>query len=203
MALLRYAIGITIAALTLLSCDDGTSLQRYLVDKQEDDKFVKVDIATSLLQSDESNFTEEQQEILNTIKKVNVVAYPLKGGNMAEYETEMQKLSKIIDQEKYILLSSINSNGTKATLKYLGDEQAIDEVIIFAKDDERGFAVFRLLGDDMKPGQMVKLLTSIDSGDLDVSALSGIGELFADDDFKTEEEVDEEIEQLVEQEITD
>ncbi len=186
MVLVRYIIGISLAAMSLMSCSDGTSLQRYLVDKQDDNKFVKVDIATSLLESDDSNFTEEQRSILNTVKKVNVVAYPLKGGNALEYEAEMQKLKLIIDQEKYITLTTINSNGTKATLKYLGDENAIDEVIIFASDDERGFAVFRLLGDDMKPGQMIKLMTSIDKGDFDVSALSGLGGLFKD----TESEVD-------------
>lgn len=186
MVLVRFIIGISLAALSLISCSDGTSLQRYLVDKQDDSKFIKIDIATSLLESDSSNFTEEQRKILKTVKKVNVVAYPLKGDNAADYEAEMQQLKQIIDQEKYITLTSINSNGTKATLKYLGTENAIDEVIIFASDDERGFAIFRLLGDDMKPGQMIKLMTSIGKGDFDLSALSGLGDFFK----KTESEID-------------
>lgn len=180
MVLVRYFIGFVLAAMALVSCDSSGSLQRYLVDKQDDDKFLKVDIATSLLESDDADFTEEQREILNTVKKINVVAYPLKGKNAADYDTERQELKDIIDQEKYTLLGSFTSNGTYATMKYLGEEDAIDEVIIFASDAEKGFAVFRLLGDDMKPGQMLKLMNSLDSGDMDLSALGGLGDMFND-----------------------
>ncbi len=180
MTLIKYFTALVIAALTLVSCSDGTSLQRYLVDKQEDDRYIKLDLATSLLQSDEADFTQEQQDILNTIKKVNVVAYPIKGENAEDYESEKALLKEIIGQEKYKTLMKMGSNKSGATLKYLGEEDAIDEVIVFASDSERGFAVFRLLGDDMQPGQMIKLMNSIDSGDIDVSQLSGIGELFED-----------------------
>jgi hypothetical protein len=191
MVLVRFIVGISLAALSLVSCADGSSLQRYLVDKQDDDKFLKVDIATSLLESDDADFTEEQREILETIKKVNVVAFPLKGKNAADYETERTELAKILDNEKYILLGKVSSNGSMMTMKYLGEEDAIDEVIIFASDDERGFAVFRLLGDNMKPGQMLKLMNSINSGDLDVSALNGIGDIFNDNSTGSDEIVEE------------
>ena len=88
------------------------------------------------------------------------------------------------------------------TMKYLGEEDAIDEVIIFASDDTKGFAIFRLLGDDMKPGQMLKLMNSINSGDLDLSALSGIGDMF-EDEFDTQNtDTAEEFTDIVE-EITD
>jgi len=180
MVLVKYVIGFILIAMTLLSCADGKSLQRYLVDKQDDDKFLKVDIATSLLESDDADFTEEQREILNSVKKINVVAYPTKGENIANYEAERLELKQIIDQEKYTLLGSFTSNGTYATMKYLGEEDAIDEVIIFASDPERGFAIFRLLGDDMKPGQMLKLMNSLDSGDMDLSALGGLDDIFND-----------------------
>lgn len=185
--LIRYIVALSLMAFTVMSCSDGSSLQRYLVDKQDDDKFLKVDIATSLLEGENADFTAEQKEILNTIKKVNVVAYPLKNNNTAEYEEMRKELSSILDHEKYVLLGKVNSDGRKMTMKYLGEEDAIDEVIIFASDDDRGFAVFRLLGDNMKPGQMLKLMGSIESGDLDVSALTGIGEIFGE---KTETKAD-------------
>ena len=65
-------------------------------------------------------------------------------------------------------------------MKYTGDEDAIDELIIFASDSDRGFAVFRVLGDDMRPDQMIKLMRSVDQGDLNLSSLSGVGEIFKD-----------------------
>jgi len=178
MVLTKYLIPLILVALTLFGCSNDKSLQRYLVDKQDDDKFLKVDVATSLLQSDSNSFTQEQKDILETVKKVNVVAYKIQNDNLAEYETEKEKLASIMNQDKYKTLIKFGSNNRGATLKYLGEEDAIDEVIVFASDVEKGFAVFRLLGENMRPDQMIKLMSSIDNGDIDVSKLSGIGELF-------------------------
>lgn len=180
MTLIKYITALIIGIITLMSCSNNQSLQRYLVDKQSDDRFLKIDLATSLLRSDESNFTEDEKDILNTVKKVNVVAYPIKSGNMAEYETEKAIVEEIIGQEKYKTLSTIKSNDMRITLKYLGEEDAIDEVIIFVSSDEKGFGVFRLLCDDMRPDQILKLMNSIKKGDLDISKLSGIGDIFKD-----------------------
>src|SRR5688572_16378187 len=179
MKLLLNFLGILLLAITLISCSDK-SLQKYLVAKQDDDKFVKMDIAASLLQGRNSSFTQEEKDILNTIKKVNVVAYPIIENDTADYETERQELKEILDQEQYKELTRIKSNDWDATLKYTGDEDAIDEVIIFASDDKRGFAVFRLLGENMRPDQMLKLMKSAERGDLDVSKFEGFGEIFKD-----------------------
>lgn len=179
MAPLKYTIAFILGAMALVSCNDK-SLQKYLVEKQDDDKFVKMDIAASLLEGKKSNFTQEEKDILRTIKKVNVVAYPIAGGDMADYEKERQKLRSILDQEQYKELTRIKSKQWNATLKYTGEEDAIDEVIVFASDDSRGFAVFRLLGENMRPDQMIKLMNSAERGDLDVSKLEGLGEIFKD-----------------------
>jgi len=179
MALLKYLTVLVVAALSLISCGNGESLQRYLVDKQEDDRFLKVDIATSLFKNDENNFTEEEKEILNTIKKINVVAYPVKSGDIAEYESEKAVVKGIIDQEEYKTLGSVKSKDMHMTMKYVGEETAIDEVIVFASSEEKGFGVFRLLCDDMRPDQALKLMKTMERGDLDLSELSGIGDMFS------------------------
>jgi len=178
---IKYATALVLAILTLASCADGKSLQRYLVDKQEDDRFMKVDIATSLFMADENNFSQEEKEIMETIKKINVVAYPLKGGNQDEYESEKGKVRAIIDQEKYKTLGMVKNNDMHMTMKYLGEETAIDEVIVFASSDDKGFGVFRLLCDDMRPDQALKLMNTLERGDIDLSQLSGIGDMFEDE----------------------
>jgi len=178
MALIKYVLGIGLAALTLFSCSNEKSLQRYLVDRQDDDSFLKVDIAASLLQTDSNSMTQEEKDILATVKKINVVAFPLKGENAAQYEAKKQELKDIINQDQYKTLMKFGSNKRGATLKYLGKEDAISEIIVFASDDEKGFALFRLLGDNMRPDQMIKLMNSIENGDLDASKLSSIGGLF-------------------------
>jgi len=178
MVLIKYVIGIGLAALTLFSCSNEKSLQRYLVDKQDDDAFLKVDIAASLLQSNDADFSQEEKDILATVKKINVVAFPLKGENVANYDVEKQELKEIIGQEQYKTLMKFGSNNKGAVLKYLGAEESIDEIIVFASDDEKGFALFRLLGDNMNPAQIIKLMNSIDKGDMDISSLKSIGNIF-------------------------
>ena len=178
MILIKYVLGIGLAALTLFSCSNEQSLQRYLVDRQDDDAFLKVDIAASLLQADSDNLSQEEKDILATVKKINVVAYPIKGENAADYEAKRQELKDIIDQKQYKMLMKYGSSKQGATLKYLGEEDAIDEIIVFASDDEKGFALFRLLGDKMEPAKMMKLMNAIEKGDVDISKLKSIGSIF-------------------------
>ncbi|MCG2417834.1 DUF4252 domain-containing protein [Aequorivita sp. F47161] len=179
MVLARYFMALALGLAALTSCSDK-SLQKYLVEKQDDDKFVKMDIAASLLQGKNSSFTQEEKDVLNTIKKVNVVAYPIADGDTADYEKEREELKAILAQEKYKELTRFKSNEWNASLKYTGEEDAIDEVIVFASDDSRGFAVFRLLGENMRPDQMLKLMESAERGDLDISKLEGFGKIFKD-----------------------
>ncbi len=59
MILIKYVLGIGLAALTLFSCSNKESLQRYIVDRQDDDSFLKIDIAASLLQADGANLSQD------------------------------------------------------------------------------------------------------------------------------------------------
>ena len=178
MILIKYILGIGLAALTLFSCSNKESLQRYIVDRQDDDSFLKIDIAASLLQTDSANLSQEEKDILKTIKKINVIAYPIEEGNVSASEVKMQVLKTILDQDRYKTLMKYGSNKEGATLKYVGLEDAIDEIIVFVRDDEKGFALFRLLGDDMRPEQMIKLMTAIEKGDVDISKLNSIRKIF-------------------------
>ena len=178
MILIKFILGIGLAALTLFSCSNEKSLQRYLVDRQDDDSFLKIDIASSLLNTDNHNLSQEEKDILETVKKINVVAYPIKGENAGDYELKRQELKDILNQGQHKTLMKYGSNKQGATLKYLGEEDAIDEIIVFASDEEKGFALFRLLGKKMEPAKMIKLMKAIEKGDLDVSKLESIGNIF-------------------------
>ena len=63
----------------------------------------------------------------------------------------------------------------KAELYYRGTEDAIDELIIFGSDDEKGFGIARVTGDKMDPEAMIRLLKSFEKGDLDVAGLPKLG----------------------------
>lgn len=179
MATIKYILAFLLVATSFISCSNP-SLQKYLVEKQDDPNFVKVDLATSMLEGKNSNFNEEDRAILKTIKKINIVAYPIKNGDSMAFVSEKKQLESILEQDRYKDLTRIKSKDWNATLKYSGDEEAVDEVIVFASDNTRGFAVFRLLGDNMRPDQILQLVHRMDDKDMDLSKLTGLSKIFKD-----------------------
>ena len=59
-------------------------------------------------------------------------------------------------------------------VKFLGEEDAIDEVIFYGADKEMGFALVRILGDKMDPAKMMLLAQEINI-DGDAAGLQQIG----------------------------
>jgi hypothetical protein len=175
--IIKYIIGISLAIVTLLSCDTSKSLQSYIVEKQDDNRFMKVDFATSLM-SELDSLPEEQKQVLAAIKKMNVVAYPKKEGSQADFDMETKRVSFIFDQERYQVLGSFKANNQNVTLMYLGKEDAIDEVIVYAIDNDKGFAIFRLLGNNMNPSDILKLSGMLEKGNIDLSKLTGLEAIF-------------------------
>ena len=184
MKLVSHILWISLFALTLLSCSKEKSLQRYLVDKQEDNNFIKFDLPASMIQQDSDFLNLEQKEVLASVRKLNIVAFPIKEGDSlkTEYTAEKEMLTSIMNQEKYQTLMKFGSPTQGASLKYVGDYDAIDEIIIFASDEEKGFAIFRLTGDKMDPEKMINVMKSAERGDLDLQKFSGFGQIFSDED---------------------
>ena len=46
-------------------------------------------------------------------------------------------------------------------VKYIGDPERIDELILFGYAQDKGLAVIRILGDDMNANELVKLSTVV------------------------------------------
>ena len=90
----------------------------------------------------------------------------------------MARLSLIFNQEKYQVLGRFKTKSQKVSLMYIGSENAIDEVIVYISDNQTGLAVFRLLGKNMKPSDVIKLSEMIESGNLDLSSLTGLQDVF-------------------------
>lgn len=180
------SLGIFLAA-TLVSCNEEPTLQSYFVDKQEDNRFVKFDVPSSLITEDSDLLNAEQKEVMQSVRKLNIMAYPIKDGDSlkTEYQEEKQNVIDILAREQYQTLISFGSPTQGASLKFVGETDAIDELVIFASDEERGFAIFRLTGNDMDPEKFVNMMRSIETGDLDVSQMNGLGQLFdtSDEDY--------------------
>lgn len=168
-----------ILVVALVSCNQGPSLQTYFVDNQEVNNFTTIDLPTSVVSFDESKLTEAQKEAYHSIKRLNFLGYRLKEGNQAEYQQEITKINDILNNEKYHeLIRMGNNKDGKLTIKYLGSDTKIEELIVFGNSNNQGFGILRVIGDDMQPDKMIKLINAMRDADVDEDQLKGFADFF-------------------------
>ncbi|WP_378188325.1 DUF4252 domain-containing protein [Aquimarina sp. W85] len=171
MKILKTVFGVMVAVL-LFGCQNSPSLQTYFVDHQEDSDFIGIDIPLSLLKSKDLELDAEGQETLNSIKKMNVLALPYKATNEKKYNSEKKTIQSILQSKDYQSLMRFGSNGATVELKYVGKDDVIDEVVVFANDQRKGLALVRILGNNIKPEKIAKLVKSFEKSDIDLKGLS-------------------------------
>ena len=163
--------------LLVSSCNNKQTLQEYLVESQEKVAFVALDIPTSILQLKATEVSEEVQTTLESIRKINVVALPIKG-NETTYEVEKVLLKNIFkDTKKYKSLLAMKIKGMYVNLYYTGDTAAINEVIAFGYGEEVGVGVARLLGENMNPSKIIAMMERVEI-DGDMLILEQLSALF-------------------------
>lgn len=162
-------------AVILASCSSQQSLQEYYVDNKENPNFISLDIPASILRMDEVELTEVQREAVESLKKFNLLAFKKTADNTAAYKVEKAKVKEILKDDEFVELMKINSEYGKGVIKYLGDEDAIDEVIIYGDSKDKGFALIRVLGDDMNPAHIVQLMQAIQKSEYKGEGLGDIG----------------------------
>ncbi len=164
-----------VAIFVISACSSHQSLQEYYVDNSENPNFISLDVPTSILNLEKADLTDIQREALQSLKKLNVLAFRKTAQNAAEYKVEKAKVNTILKDDDFVELMKLNSKYGKGVIKYLGDEDAIDEVIIFGNSDDKGFALIRVLGNDMNPAHIVHLMQAIQKSDYKGEGLGEIG----------------------------
>jgi hypothetical protein len=171
---------LTIIPITVLfifmGCSSTQSLQEYYIDSAENPNFISLDLPASILKLDEVDLSDSQRTALESLRKLNVLAFRKTDTNKAEYEVEKGKITAILKNSDFKELMKLNSQYGKGYVKYLGEEDAIDEVIIYGNSDEKGFALVRVLGKDMNPAYMMQLLQAIQKSDYKGEGLGEIGQ---------------------------
>lgn len=160
-----------LASMLLLSCNSEPSLQKYFVEKSEDKDFVALDVSPSIINVDKTKLTSEQKTALESFDKMNILAFKLEDKNKAEYEVESQKLTQILKGKDYQELMKIGSGKDGASISFVGDEDNIDEFILFGKKEDNGFAVVRILGNDMNPNNIMNMISILQSANIDMEQL--------------------------------
>ena len=172
---IKNILAILMVAL-LGSCSSTQSLQEYYIDNTENPNFLHLDVPTSILKLDEASLTESQRTALSSLRKLNILAFKKTEENTTQYKAEKQQVKAILSNDVYSELMKMNTEFGRATIKYLGDDDAIDEVIIYGDNDERGFALIRVLGNDMNPAHFMQLLQAVQKSDYKGEGLGALGD---------------------------
>ena len=131
-----------------------------------------------MIKVDQSNFNEEQKEAYKSVSRLNFLGYKADESNMDTYNAEIKTVKTILDQSKYKDLMEFSDKGTKVIVKYIGSDEDADEVVLFGSSKTMGFAVVRLLGNDMNPDKMVTLMHAMQNSDMDGSQIKDIMNFF-------------------------
>ena len=172
---------IIIATVLLVACNKQATVQEYYVQKQESDNFIAIDLPASLLKVQEGA-SEETKKTMATIKKLNILAFKVNETNAAEYKTELAEVKSILKGDNYTELMRMKHEGINIVINYQGADDAIDEFLLLASDNEKGFALARILGDKMQPEKIMKMAEDFKNIDKEGAgdALSQLSDLFGD-----------------------
>jgi len=161
-----------------ISCNSETSLRKYFVEKSENPDFVVLDVAPSILNIDNAKLTVEQSQALASFEKMNILAFKLNETNKVIYDEERLKVEELLkDKDFQELMKFSNVNGS-ASVSFVGSEDKIEEFVLYANSKENGFAVIRILGNEMTPNSVVDMMSIVGSSNLQVEQLKPIQDMF-------------------------
>jgi hypothetical protein len=158
---LKVSMVVFVAAILTVACDTKPSLQKYYVDSKDNNAFISVDLPANIIELKDENVSEEVKNTLKTIKKVNFLALQVDENNQELFNTEKEKVAEILKNPDYKQLMRMKTADGNVTVNYLGTEDAINEVIIFGSDSKRGFALVRVLGENMNPADIMSMAQEI------------------------------------------
>lgn len=165
------------ALLTLGSCNSEPSLQKYFVENSEKKDFIALDISPNILNVDKTKLSAEQNEALNSFDKMNILAFKADQNNQTEFEAERNKVKAILKDPKYQELMKFGSGKEGASISYVGSDDNIKEFVIFANRKENGFAVARVLGENMNPNNIMTLMSVLQNSKIDMEQLKPLEQL--------------------------
>ena len=160
-----------LASVFLSSCNNEPTLQKYFVESSEKKDFIELDVSPSIINIDKTKLTAEQKAALGSFDKMNILAFKLNEKNKAQYDAESQKVAQILKGKTYQELMKMGSGKDAALVSFVGDENHINEFVLFAKKKENGFAVVRILGNDMNPNNILNMISLLKSSNIDMAQL--------------------------------
>ncbi|MBU0941403.1 MAG: DUF4252 domain-containing protein [Bacteroidetes bacterium] len=168
-----------VLAITLLcvSCNKEPSLQKYFVENTDNNNFLALDISPSILNIAKDSLSEDQHTALASFDKINILAFKLTEENKEQYEIENTKVNQILKDEKYQQLMKFSTGASAASVSFIGDDDHIDEFILYTNRKENGFAIIRVLGNDMNANNIMSLMQIVQKSNVDMEQLKPLQQL--------------------------
>ena len=174
---MKIIITAIICGFLITSCKNEPSLEKYFVENTENKDFVQLDVSPSILNIDAKKISSEQAAALKSFDKMNVLAFKINDKNKAQFETERAKVTEILKDKKYQQLMKFDSGKEGASVSFVGDDEHISEFVLFGNQKDKGFAVVRVLGNDMNPTSIMTMITALQSSNIDMDQLKSLTEM--------------------------
>lgn len=165
--------------LLLAGCESKPTLQKYFVANTENKSFMAFDLSPTILNINETKLSAEQKQALKSFDKMNILAFKATDKNKAEFDAECAKVKTILKDAQYQQLMKYGSGSEGASVSFVGDDEHIDEFVLFANRKDSGFAVIRILGDDMNPTGILEMLSILQTADVNLDQLKPLQDMLA------------------------
>lgn len=173
----KIGILLAVLSLSLVGCESKPSLQKYFVENSEKKEFIAVDVSPSILNTDKVALSAEEKEALQSFKKMNVLAFKADAKNEKEFEAERTKVKEILKDEEYQELIKVGNGKEGGAIYFVGDTDHVSEFVLYGSKKENGFAVVRILGENMNPNHVMSLFGLLKKGNIDMEQLKPLQQL--------------------------
>lgn len=168
-----------VLSVTLFGCQSEPTMQKYFVDKQQQPGFSVFDVPSSIINTDKASLTPEQKRVLKTFKKLNVMFYKADPKQPKQLEREFQTVRTILkDTTQYAELMHFGSGKEGGSISIVGEEDKVDEIVLFGSKSGGGLTVIRILGEDMNPADAMTFLSVLQNTELNMQQLQPLQQIF-------------------------
>ena len=118
------------------------------------------------------------QKYLESFEKMNILAFRTDSTDITGYDKEIKEVKAILKDESYQQLMKAGSGNDGAAIYFVGnDDEHIEEFVVLAGKKENGFAVVRVLGNDMNPTHIMNMLSLLQKSQVDMEQLKPLQQL--------------------------
>lgn len=162
MIFFKSSVWIALVVASFSSCSDfqKMTLQRYFIQKMEQPEFMIVDVPLISLGDYFNQLEPEEKEIVNTVKKFNMLVYK---GNTEEMLSEINTISDILESDDYQSLMTLRSDGLNIDVMVDSNEDSYNEGLVYFYDEEKFVVLIRVLGKKMELDRLLPIASKLNS----------------------------------------